>query len=128
MEWNGARGGAGIGGWAALAQGSRSGQPRRRNGAAPLAHAHAVAPTVPSATPPQVKTPERGFSSAKLLPGSRDSVVVALKSEENSVAGTQRTFITVMGENPPGSGQWRSLMEETELPMPGKFEGLEVIA
>jgi soluble calcium-activated nucleotidase 1 len=43
----------------------------------------------------QRKTPERGFSSAKFLPGSRDTVLIALKSEENSEAGTQRTFITI---------------------------------
>ncbi len=75
-----------------------------------------------------VKTPERGFSSAKFLPGSRDSVLVALKSEENSAAGTQRTYITVFGEVPAGSGQWRTLLEETELPLAAKFEGLEVLS
>ena len=34
-------------------------------------------------------TPERGFSSAKFVPGSQDNVVVALKSEEDSAKGLQ---------------------------------------
>ncbi len=73
-------------------------------------------------------TPERGFSSAKFLPGSRDTVVVALKSEENAKEGTQRTFITVFGEKPgSGGAEWRVLLEETPLPIAKKFEGVEVI-
>jgi len=33
-------------------------------------------------------TPERGFSSAKFVPGGDEQVLVALKSEENAKAGT----------------------------------------
>jgi Apyrase len=34
-------------------------------------------------------TPERGFSSFKFLPGTRDTVIIALKSEEKSVTDSQ---------------------------------------
>ncbi len=70
-------------------------------------------------------TPVRGFSSFKFLPGSRDSVIIALKSSEDSMGDVQATFITVFGEQ--GDGSWRVLMPETELPGASKFEGLEVI-
>jgi hypothetical protein len=84
---------------------------------------------LPSFPPsPQVKTPERGFSSAKFLPGSRDTVLVALKSEENSELGKQRTFLTIYGEAPAGSGEWTVLLEETELPLESKFEGIEILS
>ncbi len=76
----------------------------------------------------QTRTPERGFSSAKFLPGSRDTVLVALKSAEDAAAGTQATYISVLAEAPGGAGEWRVLMEETPLPIPAKFEGLEVLA
>lgn len=88
-------------------------------------------PTTSHHRPParlQTKTDVRGFSSAKFLPGSRDSVLVALKSEENSASGTQKTYITIYGEVPAGSGKWDVLMEETELPIAAKFEGLEVLS
>lgn len=70
-------------------------------------------------------TPERGFSTFKFLPGSRDTVIVALKSEENSATDSQTSYITVYGEQADGS--WKVLLEETELPGASKFEGLEVI-
>ena len=41
---------------------------------------------------PQPLNNVHGFSSFKFLPGSRDSVIVALKSEENR--GTIATYIT----------------------------------
>jgi soluble calcium-activated nucleotidase 1 len=34
-------------------------------------------------------TPERGFSSFKFLPGSRDTVILALKSVEEAATGKQ---------------------------------------
>jgi len=71
------------------------------------------------------KTPERGFSSAKFLPGSRDSVLIVLKSEEFSETGVQKTFIAIYGED--ASGGWRELMKETELPVQAKFEGIEIL-
>lgn len=75
------------------------------------------------------RTPERGFSSVKFLPGSRDSVVIALKSEENAAAGTQRSFLTIFGMVTGSSGTtWKVLLEETELPMQKKFEGIEVLS
>jgi len=45
--------------------------------------------------PTGLLTPRRGFSSFKFLPGSRNKVIVALKSEEDAHAETQTTYITV---------------------------------
>jgi len=75
-------------------------------------------------------TPERGFSSAKFLPGSKDSVIVALKSEENSEKGSQSTYITIYGESTSSTGvsEWKVLMDEIEVPGGFKFEGLEIIS
>ena len=64
-------------------------------------------------------TPTRGFSEFKFLPGSKDSVIVALKSEENEEEKTQNSYIMVF--NLDGT----MLMEETEIPGKMKFEGLE---
>ncbi|KAG5185700.1 apyrase family protein [Tribonema minus] len=64
--------------------------------------------------------PERGFSSFKFLPGTRDTVIVALKSEERSADNSQNTYITVFDL------EGRVLLEETEMPGLAKFEGLEV--
>jgi hypothetical protein len=56
-------------------------------------------------------------------------VLIALKSEENAAAGTQRTFFTIFGEKPgSGGSEWRVLMEEQPLPLDKKFEGLEVLS
>jgi soluble calcium-activated nucleotidase 1 len=83
-------------------------------------------PPPPSPAPPQTISPLRGFSSAKFLPGSRDSVIIALKSEENSERDRQTSYFTVYGENDDGS--WRVLLDEVELPGEAKFEGLEVLS
>ena len=56
------------------------------------------------------KTPTRGFSDFKFLPGSKDNIIVALKSEENEEEKTQNSYITVF--NLDGT----MLMEETEIP------------
>jgi soluble calcium-activated nucleotidase 1 len=91
-------------------------------------HTHTLPPSTPP-HPPQTITPERGFSSAKFLPGSHDSVVIALKSEENAAAGTQKTFFTIFGEVPgSGGSKWKVLLEEQPLPIEKKFEGLEVLS
>ena len=66
-------------------------------------------------------TPTRGFSDFKFLPGSKDQVIVALKSEENEEKQTQNSYITVF--NLDG----KVLMEETEIPGGMKFEGLEFL-
>ena len=94
------------------------------------AHRAAAAPSTPPARLPplsraQTITPLRGFSSFKFLPGSRDTVIVALKSSEDSTTNTQTTYITVYAERSPGV--WAVLLEETELPGKAKFEGIEVI-
>jgi soluble calcium-activated nucleotidase 1 len=68
----------------------------------------------------------RGFSTAKFLPGSRDTVIVALKSAEDAEKGEQTAFITIYAENPDGS--WRTLLEEQEIPGNHKYEGLEILS
>ena len=68
-----------------------------------------------------VKTPERGFSSAKFLPGSNDNVIVALKSEENEKAQTQGTYLTIFDTD------GNTLLAETEVPGAHKYEGLEFV-
>ena len=56
-------------------------------------------------------------------------MLIALKSEENAAAGTQRTFFTVYGEKPgSGGSEWRVLLEEQPLPIDKKFEGIEVLS
>ena len=67
-------------------------------------------------------TPTRGFSDFKFLPGSKDNVIVALKSEENEEEQTQNSYITVFDLD------GRVLMEETEVPGGMKFEGLEFLS
>ena len=67
------------------------------------------------------KTPTRGFSDFKFLPGSNDNIIVALKSEENEEEKTQNSYIVVF--NLDGT----VLMEETEIPGKMKFEGLEFV-
>jgi len=75
------------------------------------------------------RTPERGFASAKFLPGSRDSVLVVLKSEEFAATGVQKTFLAVYGMEGGGADAgWRELMAETELPVEAKFEGIAVLS
>lgn len=64
-------------------------------------------------------TPSRGFSEFKFLPGSKDSIIVAMKSEESEKDHSQNTYITVF------SLDGTILMEETEIPGNHKFEGLE---
>ena len=66
-------------------------------------------------------TPTRGFSDFKFLPGSKDEVIVALKSEENEEQQTQNSYLTVF--NLDGS----VLMDETEIPGGMKYEGLEFL-
>ncbi|TFJ81602.1 hypothetical protein NSK_006853 [Nannochloropsis salina CCMP1776] len=58
-------------------------------------------------------TPERGFSSFKFLPGSRDTVILALKSVEEAATGKQGTYITLFDID------GEVLLEET--PVPGRL-------
>ena len=64
-------------------------------------------------------TPTRGFSEFKFLPKSDDTIIVALKSEENEEMQSQNTYITVFSLNGD------ILLEETAIPGNHKFEGLE---
>lgn len=66
-------------------------------------------------------TPERGFSAFRFIPGTQDQVILALKSEEEASTGKQRTFITAF------TIQGETIMEETLVPVPYKFEGLEFL-
>ncbi|KAK8790034.1 hypothetical protein WA158_006814 [Blastocystis sp. Blastoise] len=67
-------------------------------------------------------TPTRGFSSFSFVPGSKDTIIAALKSEENEEQHTQNTYITVF------TIDGKVLLEETEIPGNRKFEGLEFFA
>ena len=73
------------------------------------------------ARPVGIKTPERGFSSFKFVPGSGDQVIVALKSDENADTGSQASYITVITLD----GQ--TLLDETPIPGAYKYEGIEFI-
>lgn len=66
-------------------------------------------------------TPERGFSSAKFVPGSREQVVVALKSEENAETDFQASYITVF------TMDGETLLEEEQIPGNVKYEGIEFL-
>eukprot|EP01064_Diplonema_japonicum_P026638 TRINITY_DN3813_c0_g1_i1.p1 TRINITY_DN3813_c0_g1~~TRINITY_DN3813_c0_g1_i1.p1 ORF type:complete len:356 (+),score=111.67 TRINITY_DN3813_c0_g1_i1:31-1098(+) len=65
-------------------------------------------------------TPERGFSSAKFVPGTNDEIMVALKSAENEADQTQETYISVFALD------GTILMEETRIGA-NKYEGIEFI-
>lgn len=67
-------------------------------------------------------TPERGFSTFKFVPGSKDTIIVAIKSEEKAADDSQSAHITVF------TIDGKVLLEETELTGGYKFEGLEIWA
>ncbi len=91
-------------------------------------HSHPFScPTPASHARAQEVSPLRGFSSAKFLPSSRDTVIIALKSEENSERKRQTAYFTVFGQAEDGAG-WRVLMDEVEIPGEAKMEGLEVLS
>ncbi len=69
----------------------------------------------------QAITPERGFSTAKFVPGSQDKFILAVKSAEDSANDRQTSFISVL------SIDGKELMGEVEIPGDMKFEGLEFI-
>ena len=48
-----------------------------------------------------------------------------MKSEENTPLNIMTSYMTIYKMGP--NGEWRVLMEETELPHEHKFEGLEVL-
>ncbi|KAA0162824.1 hypothetical protein FNF31_03088 [Cafeteria roenbergensis] len=67
-------------------------------------------------------TAERGFSSAKLVPGSKGRIIIALKSAESSLAGgeaVQTSFISIF------TVDGKMLLEEEEITGGAKFEGIE---
>ena len=66
-------------------------------------------------------TPTRGFSTFKFVPGTDDSVIVALKSEESEELGKQTSHITVF------TLQGKVLLPETEIEGGYKYEGLEFV-
>ncbi|KAF0692186.1 Aste57867_16710 [Aphanomyces stellatus] len=62
--------------------------------------------------------PERGFSSFKFVPGTQDSVIVALKSMESEELQAQAAYVTVF------TVDGTILMPETPLPGAYKYEGV----
>ncbi|CRK98073.1 CLUMA_CG011442, isoform A [Clunio marinus] len=66
-----------------------------------------------------VLKPTRGFSSFKFLPGSMDSIIVALKTEE--LNGATSTFVTVFDIN------GNILLEDERIHTEFKYEGFEFI-
>lgn len=82
-------------------------------------------PSDTAATPPgtpQTLIPERGFSSVKEMPGGQGDALLVLRSEENAAAGSQETYVSVVGLD----GRLR--MPELLVPGHHKFEGIEVLA
>jgi len=68
---------------------------------------------------PENTTPTHGFSSFKFLPGTDDSIIVALKSEE--LNGKTATFITAFDI------AGKTLLPETRIETDYKYEGFEFI-
>ena len=72
---------------------------------------------------PQI--PLRGWSSVKFLPGTKNRVLVALKTEEEedkiTGSGAQDTYITVFDVN------GKVLLPQTQIPGNVKFEGIEFL-
>jgi len=62
--------------------------------------------------------PTHGFSSFKFVPGTKDSIIIALKSEED--AGTVKSYITVL------SIEGDVLLEEAQIG-DMKYEGVEFV-
>lgn len=65
------------------------------------------------------QNPTHGFSSFKFIPGTRDEIILALKTEE--LNGNTATFIMAF------SVSGKMLMDEEKVPTAMKFEGLEFI-
>jgi len=75
------------------------------------------------------KTPTRGFSSFKFIPGTGSEQIVALKSEEKCTHDAeggevclQKSFITIF------TLKGEILLEEQEIPSQYKYEGIEFVA
>lgn len=63
--------------------------------------------------------PTRGYSSFKFVPGTKETVIVALKTEENQ--GETRSFVTVLDI----SGN--VLVEDIQISSNLKYEGIEFV-
>jgi soluble calcium-activated nucleotidase 1 len=63
--------------------------------------------------------PTRGFSSFKFIPGTDDSIILALKTEE--VSGTTATYVTIFDIN------GKIYMDDIKIPTDYKYEGIEFI-
>ncbi|KAH8294944.1 hypothetical protein KR018_004567 [Drosophila ironensis] len=68
---------------------------------------------------PENTAPTHGFSSFKFLPGTDDSIIVALKSEE--LNGKTATFVTAFDT------AGKTLLPETRIETEFKYEGFEFI-
>lgn len=62
--------------------------------------------------------PSRGYASFKFLPGTDDSIIVAIKSEE--IGDAQKTFFTVFGID------GKVILDDVHI-ADAKYEGLEFI-
>lgn len=68
---------------------------------------------------PENTVPTHGFSSFKFLPGTDDTIIVALKSEE--LNGKTATFITAFETT------GKTLLPELRIETEYKYEGFEFI-
>jgi len=68
-----------------------------------------------------IEFPQRGYSSLKIIPGTVDQLLVALKTEEHDVvdsSGKMSSFATIFDRD------GKILLEDAPLPFDGKFEGI----
>ncbi|KAF8819526.1 apyrase [Cardiosporidium cionae] len=64
---------------------------------------------------------KRGFSSFKFVPGTNDTLLLALKTEEDSVEDTQESFITLFTKD------GTILFPDSKIPGSVKYEGIEFV-
>jgi len=70
-----------------------------------------------------IENPQRGYSTLKIIPGTVDQLIVALKTEEQDAitnAGKMSSFATIFDR------EGNILIDDAPLPFDGKFEGIVV--
>eukprot|EP00915_Cephaloidophora_sp_WS-2016_P007843 GHVH01010847.1.p1 GENE.GHVH01010847.1~~GHVH01010847.1.p1 ORF type:complete len:412 (+),score=79.89 GHVH01010847.1:146-1381(+) len=73
---------------------------------------------------PTIHHPRRGYSSVKILPATRDSILITLKSEEEDAIGNKgamNTYVQIVDT------EGNILLDDQKLPFEGKFEGIVVV-
>lgn len=63
--------------------------------------------------------PTRGYSSFRFIPGTGDSIIIALKTEE--LSGTTATYVTIFDIN------GKIYLDDLKIPTQFKYEGLEFV-